>query len=195
MRRNTFIDRSGIMYSVERNNVTISEHKGLIGTQESTGKRCINFHPEVDIQNGDILTNPFGDKYYVLSREIQTYVRQPYQLKCYIIPESEYKVMQISTSPVFNIQNAYGSVIGTQANVTLNYNDAIQATKEQIASTDSPDKEELQQIVSLLEMVVNNQVPVQKGLFSKFSEVMERNSWITSAISSTLLGWLMTQIG
>ena len=153
------------------------------------------FHPEVDIQNGDILTNPFGDKYYVLSREIQTYVRQPYQLKCYIIPESEYKDMQISTSPVFNIQNAYGSVIGTQANVTLNYNDAIQATKEQIASTDSPDKEELQQIVSLLEMVVNNQVPVQKGLFSKFSEVMERNSWITSAISSTLLGWLMTQIG
>ena len=66
--------------------------------------------------------------------------------------------------------------------------------KEQVQSSSSPDKDDLQQLLSLLEMLVNDRIPAQKGMFSKFSDVMERNSWITSAISSTLLGWLMSQI-
>ena len=40
----------------------------------------------------------------------------------------------------------------------------------------------------------NGDIPVQKGILSKFSDVMERNSWITGAIASTLLSWLTTQI-
>lgn len=63
-----------------------------------------------------------------------------------------------------------------------------------LLSSDSPDKEDLQQLLSLLEMLVNDRIPAQKGMLSKFSAVMERNSWITGAISSTLLGWLMSQI-
>lgn len=65
---------------------------------------------------------------------------------------------------------------------------------EQIENSTSPDKEELQQIINLLEMVLNNQVPAQKGLLSKFSAVLERNSWITGSIASALLSWLTTQI-
>lgn len=193
-RINSFIERSGIMYSIERNSKIISEHKGLINTEQSTGKRYIGFYPDVDIQTGDFVTNPFGDKYYVSNREIQTFTGKPHQLKCYIISIAEYEKLSLPTTATFHIENAYGSVIGTQTNVTLNYNDSIQRAKEQIASIDSPDKQELQQIISLLEMVINNQVPPQKGLFSKFSAVMERNSWITGTISSTLLSWLMTQI-
>lgn len=193
-RINNFIERSGVMYSVERNNDVTSEQKGLINTEQSTGKRYIGFYPEADIQIGDFVTNPFGDRYYVSNREIQTFAGRPHQLKCYIISAAEYENSKSSTSATFHIENAYGSVIGTQANVTLNYNESIKNAKEQIDSTDSPDKQELQQIISLLEMVVNNQVPPQKGLFSKFSAVMERNSWITSTITSTLLNWLITQI-
>lgn len=195
MRRNNFIERSGIFYSVERNSSTVSEYKGLINTEQSTGKRYIGFYPDADIQIGDFLISPYGDKYFVKNKEVATFTGQPYELKCYIVPEAEYATTQPSNSPVFNIQNAYGSVIGTQANVTLNYNDTLQSVKEQINSTDSPDKEELQQIILLLEMVVNNQVPAQKGLLSKFSEVMERHSWLTSPICSVLLGWLTAQIG
>ena len=99
-----------------------------------------------------------------------------------------------SNSPVFNIGTAYGSVIGTQQSVTVNYKDSLRATKKQIEDSDSPDKEELQQIISLLEMMVNNQLPPQKGLLSKFSAVLERNSWITSPIASVLISWLTSQI-
>ena len=66
--------------------------------------------------------------------------------------------------------------------------------KKEIEASNSPDKEDLDKIISLLEMIVNNQLSPQKGLFSKFSSVMERNSWITGTITSTLLGWLTSQI-
>lgn len=95
---------------------------------------------------------------------------------------------------MFNIGNAYGSVIGTQQNVSLNYENSLQAAKEQLESSDSPDKEELQHIISLLEMITRNQLPPQKGLLSKFSAVMERNSWITGTVTSALLSWLTSQI-
>ena len=78
--------------------------------------------------------------------------------------------------------------------MNMNYNDSIQDAKKQLENSTSPDKEDLKQIINLLEMVVNNQVPVSKGLFSRFSEVMERNSWITNSISSALINWLTTQL-
>lgn len=193
-RTNNLIERSGILYSVERNSKLISQSKGLINTEQSTGKRYIGFYPDADIQSEDILTNPYGDKYHVSNREVQTFAGKPNQLKCFIVSETEYKKQSQSNTPTFHVENAYGSVIGTQENVTLNYNESIKNAKELISSSNSNDKEDLQQIISLLEMVVDNQIPIQKGLFSKFSAVMERNSWITGTISSTLLSWLLTQI-
>ena len=121
-RINNFINRNGITYSVERNGDVISEQKGLINTKQSTGKRYIGFYPDADIQIGDFVINPYGDRYYVLNREVQTFTGRPYQLNCYIISATEYEDSKNSTSAIFHIENAYGSVIGTQANVTLNYN-------------------------------------------------------------------------
>lgn len=101
---------------------------------------------------------------------------------------------QPQNSPTFHINNAYGSVIGTQQNVTLNYKSSLSQLKSDVNECNSEDKESLQKIVSLLEMILDNQVPPNKGIFSKFSAVMERNSWFTSAVSSTIMSWLMTQI-
>lgn len=93
---------------------------------------------------------------------------------------------------IFNIENATNSVIGTQSNVTLNIVDTLQKTREQIDSSNSDDKAELHQIVNLLEMVINNQVPATKGLLSKFSAVIQKNSWIASPVTSIILHWLTT---
>lgn len=93
---------------------------------------------------------------------------------------------------IFNIENATNSVIGMQSNVTLNVNDTIRKTREQIDSCDSDDKSELHQIITLLEMVINNQIPATKGLLSKFSAVIQRNSWIASPVTSVILHWLTT---
>lgn len=195
MRGNIFIDKQGVLYSVERGHKQIATHKGLINREQSTNRRYISFHVGTDIQIGDWLTNPSGDKYLVIDKETTSFSGQPHDLKCMIQSEAEAKQSNLTASTnIFNIGSANGSVIGTQANVTLNYNEAIQNAKDKIASVDSPDKEELQQIVSLLEMITNNQIQPHKGLLSKFSAVMERNSWITGSIASALLSWLTSQI-
>ena len=195
MRGNYFIDRHGIMYSVERNHELIATHKGLINREQSTNRRYISFHVGTDIQIGDWLISPNSDKYFVTDKETTTFAGQPHDLKCMIQTEAEAKQSNdTAATNIFNIGSATGSVIGTQSNVTLNYNESIQNAKEQVAASESPDKEDLQKIISLLEMVLNDQVTPQKGLFSKFSAVMERNSWITGSISAALLSWLTSQI-
>lgn len=43
-------------------------------------------------------------------------------------------------------------------------------------------------------MIINNELPPQKGMFSKFADVLQRNSWFASPMMSALLGWLTSQI-
>lgn len=189
-----FLQQQGQPYKIERNNSIIGELDGLSNYEKSTHKAYIGFIPKSDICPGDWLINSVGERFYVHDTMTEFIEKQPNQLKTYYYSEAEYKKQFIQNNPVFNIQNAYGSVIGTQSNVTLNYNDTIRELKNTVNSSDSTDKEELDRIISLLEMIVNNQIPVSKGLFSKFSDVMERNSWITGSIASALLSWLTTQI-
>ena len=114
-------------------------------------------------------------------------------LKAYYKTMSEHNSEAKATN-IFNIGNASNSVIGTQSVVTMNITSSIQEARERINSSDSDDKEDLKQIINLLEMVVNNQVPAQGGLLSKFSSVIQRNAWISSPISSIVLNWLITQV-
>lgn len=188
----TFWSTRGIMYSVQRDNMQIHEYKGL--PNSDTKGKYVGFPADYDVTIDDILIPITNEKFYVTDTIVDYWDGEPSQKKAYIQTEAEHRTSRPQQTTVFNIGTANSSIIGNQANATLNYASTIQTAKEQLASTNSPDKEELQQIISLLEMVVNNQVPPQKGLFSKFSAVMERNSWITGTISSALLSWLMTQI-
>ncbi len=190
----SIIKLSGSMYSIARGNSSVTPVQGMINREQSTGKRYIGFLPCTDVQVGDLLTNPSGDRFYVIDRETATFQGHPHELRCFIETEAEHRKKDLTSGPVFNIGSATGSIIGTQVHASLNYSDSINQMKEQVLSSDSPDKEDLQQLLSLLEMLVNDRIPAQKGMLSKFSDVMERNSWITGAISSTLLGWLMSQI-
>lgn len=188
------LQEHGLSYSVERNGALVHRSiTGLPNTEKNTGKKYIGFTPGTDIYPNDVLTNPAGETIYITDSQTQFIHQVPYQLKAYYQTKSEKDHSNQIGSPVFNIGTAYGSVIGTQTSVTVNYKDSLQATKKQIEDSDSPDKEELQQIISLLEMIVNNQLPPQKGLLSKFSAVLERNSWITGSIASAFISWLTSR--
>lgn len=188
-----FINDRGIMFKVERNGYVVSELKGLPNRDNPQSPRYVGFMPESDVQIGDWLINPADERLYVSDTVTDFFLQQKSQLKAYYQTVAEHNAKLEKATAIFNIGNATNSVIGMQSIVTMNINSSIQEAREKIASSESSDKEELQQIISLLEMVVNNQVPAQKGLLSKFSAVMERNSWITGTISSVLLNWLLTQ--
>ena len=190
-----FLNRSGVMLTVERNGVQVGAEKGLINREQSTQKRYIGFIPGTKIDVGDWLVNPSGDRFYVYDKETMSVSGRPYQLKCYVQSETEFKTKEtLSSNTVFNIGTATGSVIGTQSVVNFNYANTVQQLKEQLSSTDSPDKADLEKVTDILEMVLNNQLPPQKGMFSKFADILQRNSWFTNPMMSALLGWLTSQI-
>lgn len=188
-----FINDRGIIFKIERNGSIVSELKGLPNHEKSTSRKYIGFMPDSDIQTNDWLINPVNERFYVSDTVTVFFFQQKSQLKVYYQTVSEYNAKTEKATAIFNIENATNSVIGMQSTVTMNINHSIQEAKEKIETSNSKDKEELKQIISLLEMVVNNQVPAQKGLLSKFSAVMERNSWITGSVSSILLNWLLAQ--
>lgn len=191
----TFMKIDGEPFSIERNGTVVASVIGLMNHSKATGKKMCNFYPDTDVQQDDwLIREETRERFYVEEIQIVRFHGNIESKDVYYLTEREYSDRQCNknTSPVFNIQNAYGSVIGTNNTATINYNAAIGEMKQRIDEADSADREELKQIVSLLEMVVNNQVPVQKGLFSKFSAVMERNSWITGAIAGAIMSWLTT---
>lgn len=184
----------GIDYLVRRAGCPDRTEKGLINREQDTKRAYVGFMPDTDIAVGDILENPAGDLFYVIETQTQFFQSQPHQLKAYYQTEVERKTASKSSQSVFNIGTAYGSVIGNENQAVINYNSSIQDLKEKVAQSDSQDKETMEKIVSLLEMVVNNQVPPSKGLFSKFSTVMERHSWLSNSVAGTILAWLMSKI-
>lgn len=188
------ISERGITFKVERNGTIILEVKGLPNHESATSRKYVGFMPGTDVKTGDWIINPANERFYVEDTMTSYFLKQESDLKAYYQTSAEYKSSASAATNIFNIGTANGSVIGSQSNFVMNYNDSIQTLKEQIESSDSEDKEDLQQIVALLEMIVNNQVPAQKGILSKFSAVMQRNSWITGSIASALLSWLTAQI-
>ena len=189
------LQQSGQSYDVERNSHIIFSLTGLSNHEKSTQKAYIGFPPESDIKTGDWLINSAGERFYVNDTVTDYFMKNPNQLKAFYLTEVEFsKHKHSSNTTIFNIGTATGSVIGTQSVVNMNYQNSVQQLHDQIAKSNSPDKEQLEKIVSTLELIVNGDIPAQKGILSKFSAAMERNSWITGAVASTLLSWLTAQI-
>ena len=86
----SLIKRLGSMYSIERDNGSVDPVKGLINQEQSTGKRYIGFLPGTDIQVDDWLTNPSGDRFYVIDKETATFQGKPHELRCFIETEAEH---------------------------------------------------------------------------------------------------------
>lgn len=179
------LSTSGKPFTNERTSVSF---KGILVLNQ--GKPRIDFENSVDVKSTDWLVNSVGERLYVtelvsLSDSYKT---------CHYISEHEYNQSKQS-NPAFSINatTIENSIIGTQTNATINLNSQLQKLRSDIDSSDSPDKEELHQIISLLEELKNGQEPVPKGFLSKFSAVMQRNSWISGSVAGFLLNLFLHQ--
>lgn len=187
--------RHGVNYKIIRHENEVAEARGLPNHEKATSKAYIGFLPQTDIQIDDILINPANEKVYVVDIKTDFFQGTANQLKAFYKTESEYThSSNDSAHVIFNIGSATGSIIGTGSHQTLNYGATIESIKERVSSETSEDKANMEKIVSLLEMLVNDQLPPSKGLFSKFSETMERHSWLSNSVAAAILGWLTTKI-
>jgi len=101
---------------------------------------------------------------------------------------------QNTATAVFNIGSVHDSVFGIGNIANINHETALGEIKNKIDSCSDEDKDELNQIVSLLESILDNQTPVEKGMLSKFSGAIEKHSWLSGSIASTLFGWLIATL-
>ena len=173
------LSTSGKPFTNQRTSVSF---KGILVLNQS--KPRIDFENDVDVKSSDWLINSVGERLYVT--EVASL--SDYYKSCYYISEYEYNQSKQS-NPTFSINanTIENSIIGTQSNAVINLDSQIQKIRSDIDSSDSPDKEELHQIISLLEEISKNGDPVPKNILSRFSAVMERNSWIAGSIASFLL--------
>ena len=63
-------------------------------------------------------------------------------------------------------------MIGTSNTVTIDYQTSLSDLRTRVVSESTPDKEQMEKLVNLVEMIVNEQIPAQKGVLSKFSTLM-----------------------
>ena len=195
-----FLAMHGVKYEIYRDGNLVCTVEGLPNHEQSSNKAYIGFMPGTDIQEQDLIIGPAGEKLFVQEVLPQYVHHDVMQLKALYLTEQELNAQKSSTQTIFNIGSATGSVIGTQTSVSFHYNynadmldlgKSIAELKKQVDAASSPDKEELGKIVDLLEEIVRDKKPVEKGILSRFSDVMQRHEWITSPVMSVLLSWLM----
>lgn len=189
-----FINERGILFEIERNGRRVSQEKALQGEDAETSKMYFRFLPNADIEVGDWVIGFSNRRFYVTDIVPCSAFGKHTELRVYYQTSAEYNSKTEPPSVSFHIENATNSMIGTQSNFTVNINGSIQEAREQINSSNSKDKEELLEFINLLEEISKNQEPIKQGLLSKFSSVIQRNSWIASPISSIVLNLLLTQV-
>lgn len=187
-----FLRMHGLDMKIERNGEVIALIPGLPNRETSTNRAYIGFRPETDIKIDDVVITPANERLYVIETQASYFQKQQEEIKAFYLTEAEKKQRESEhrQSNIYNIGTAYGSVIGTANTATINYQTSFQEMRELAAYESSPDREQLDKLIDLVEMIANGEVPAQKGLLSNFSATMERHSWITSAVASALVSWL-----
>lgn len=187
------LKQNGQKVFIERDGVQIAETEGLFNRDKTTSENYIGFMMSTDIKVDDWVVNTVDERFLITRIETQFFMKEPMQIRAFYLTEHSVNNPPQKGS-TFHIENAYGSVIGNQSHFSFSFSPNLDSLRTTVAESDSADKQELQKLIDLVEMIVQNQVPASKGLLSRFSAVMERNSWLTSSILSALLGWLTTQI-
>lgn len=179
----SLLSMHGLNMQIERDGEIIATVPGLPNRETATNRQYVGFCPGTDIKIDDVVITPASERLYVTETQASFFQKQQEEIKAFYMTEVEKKRKENEQrqSNIYNIGTAYGSVIGTANTATINYQTNFQELRERAEAEDAPDKEQVQKLVDLVEMIVNDQIPPQKGLLSKFSETMERHSWITSA--------------
>lgn len=192
MSMDTFFENYGLPMKIERDGKVVEDVVGLPNCEKATGRKYIGLQPGTNVMPGDIIVNPSGERFWIITTETSYFQKRPREIKAFFQSEQEH-FMQEARQPnvVFHIGTAYGSVIGTNNTANINYQTCLSELRGRVESEPSQDKEQMQKLVSLVEMIVNEQIPAQKGVLSKFSTLMERHSWLSGSVASTLLSWLI----
>ena len=185
-----FLRMHGLNMQIERDGEIIATVPGLPNRETATNRQYVGFRPKTDIKIDDVIITPANERLYVTETQASFFQKQQEEIKAFYMTEVEKKRKETEQRQS-NIYNKIPRPFFRCRRFRLRRRSPThRELRERAEAEDAPDKEQVQKLVDLVEMIVNDQIPPQKGLLSKFSETMERHSWITSAVASALVSWL-----
>lgn len=187
------IETRGQTMRVMRDSHVVGTYKALKNNEKETQKSYFGFCDFADVQVGDWIIDIRNSRFFVYDIQPQIIEDTVLQIKCFVYSESEYgRINQDSKTTHYNIGTVYGSAIGDHASTTISVQNVnFSELYEKAHNEQGPDREQIEEVIRLLEDLVSEKKPIRKGIFARFSETMERYSWLSSAVASAILGWLV----
>lgn len=166
------------------------EIKGWPSSSEKTITFLESFIPNEDMVAVNVST---GIKYHLIGNpnKVTTISGEIIGYSISFLSSKEHKLNSLSNSQNINIGNIHGAaIVGNQQNASINMGHTIEEIKSLIDNKPIEDREELKKLVTLLEIIEENNTPVSKGTFSKFADILNKYSDIALPIGSVILKWL-----
>jgi hypothetical protein len=189
------IRKEGTDFEVERGGEFQYEVKGL----QNRDKKRVQCGANAEIRPGDWLRSKISrNKLYVYDIDIVGKGRSLKSVVAYYATEEEHKkkYKESHEGDIYNINEAYGSVIGSQHDFTFDVSFKFSDLYERIEQYGGGDREELRQMVEEIHDQINREIDIEARGLAKFSELINRHAWITGPLANILLAyWITGSIG
>ncbi len=179
-------------FSVVRNGKILQSVKGFFCGKDYPD--TIQLLSDSDVQENDwLIHQPTKKIYFIDNVRPISHGNQILGLMANYLSEAAYNEKQNANVPYsVNIGSIHGSaIIGNQQTATINNGYNLDAIKNLIATKPTEDQELLYQLVERVKIVTEDNQPISKGFFAKFSDVLEKHSDIAIALGSSMVNWLI----
>lgn len=186
-----FMDMGGEVFIILRDGRQAHEAKGLPNHERPSGRSYVGFLPGTDVRPGDwIRGKTSGNEFYVVDTVTDVVHGKPFQLKAFCLTRAELAQRQRTEVPTFSIQTAVGSIIGTQmsAHVVFTLPDLEALVRHHGLEHDH----DIRLLIDELKKM-ERQPAVTKGCLARFSDLLAKHAWLSSAVAQALLSWLLSK--
>ncbi|WP_299514933.1 hypothetical protein [uncultured Rummeliibacillus sp.] len=182
-----FIDENCEDFVVIRNSVKSHEIRAFFANENK-----IQTMPNIDVQEDDwLLQKSSGKKFFIddVRPIMEGSINYGYILK--YLSENKYNREKQTNSPSISIGTINGgAIIGNQESATINNGYNIEEIRKLISKAPLEEQEELNKMLDVVQTFIENEVPLNKGVLSKFSDLLAKHKEIAIFLGNSILGFL-----
>ena len=183
-------ERHMVDIEIYRSQQLVAKTRGLLNKSKNSHRKMVNFYPKTDIQPDDTIYIPVTKAtYYIVEVEPVLINGQIEMIDAYYeleapIPKEE------PSHVIYNVNNPVNSIIGNQNTATINVEEfSIEKFNQLIDMLGFNDKAELRDLSETIRQIIENEEKPQKGMLSKFSDLLAKHSWAFQVVSQMLIAW------
>jgi hypothetical protein len=154
--------------------------KAIKNTEKGTQRKYVQFYPGTDVKVGDLLIRKAsGDEWVVVEVDPRVLQGHVFSVNAYYETKLEREKRQ-PQAVNYTFHNSSNIIAGSQSSATININ--IGKIEAEIEEKGGSDKEQLLAMITEIKQAFEKQEVLSKGSLTKFSEMLEKHSWITASL-------------